>query len=93
MLRMLVVMALLASPASAQVMLGPSGVESREPFPLINEEYVKDYEAAKRCPLKSFEKGDVFEGQIAVYHKRTDGEVEVMQDEFARRYALNYCWK
>ena len=93
MLRMLVGMALAASPVSAQVMLGPSGLPSREPFPLITEEYVADYEAAKLCPLKSFEDGDVYEGQLAIYHKRPDGEVEVMQEEFARRYALNYCWK
>lgn len=92
MLRMLVVMAFAASPVSAQMMIGPSGVESREPFPLISEEYVQDFQSAKKCTKAPEGGGEVFEGDLAVYYKPATGEVEVMQDEFARRFALDYCW-
>jgi len=92
MLRMLVVMALLASPVSAQVMLGPSGVESREPFGLVTEDYVQDFQTASKCVKAPKEGGEVFEGEMAIYYKPPSGEVEVMQDEFARRFALDYCW-
>lgn len=92
MLKMLVVMALAASPVSAQVMLGPSGVESREPFGLITEEYVQDYESATKCAKAPQSGGEVFEGKLAIYYKPPAGKVEVMQDEFARRFALDYCW-
>lgn len=92
MLRMLVVMAFVASPASAQMMLGPSGVESREPFGLITEEYVQDFQAAAKCAKAPKAGGEVFEGKLAIYYKPASGDVEVMQDEFARRFALDYCW-
>lgn len=92
MLRTLVVLAFAATPVSAQVMLGPSGVESREPFPLVTEEYVQDFKAATKCKAAPKDGGEVFEGELAVYYKPPVGEVEVMQDEFARRFALDYCW-
>lgn len=85
--------ALIGSPALAgTVMLGPSGVPSQEPFPLTAE-YQSDFDAAKKCMLAPNDGSTVMMGKRAIYQKAKSGSVTVMLDEFARRYALNYCWK
>lgn len=93
MLRSLFALALLAAPAFADDRpLGPSGVPSVEPFPLITEEFENDYKAATLCKGHPKQGGKVFEGKVAIYYKPTKGDVQVMQDEYGRRFALDYCW-
>lgn len=93
MLRSLFALALLAAPAFADDRpLGPSGVPSAGPFPLITEEYENDYKAAVKCKGVPKAGGIVAEGKKAIYYKPVNGDVQVMVDEYARRYALDYCW-
>ena len=70
--------------------LGPAGIPQTEPFP-ITAEYEADYSAAELCSKHPADVDAVKLGQRAVYV--IDGQsVEVFLDEFARRFALDYCW-
>jgi hypothetical protein len=94
MLRSLFALALLAAPAFAQEPppLGPGGLPGYEPFPLITVDLENDYKAAKLCKGHPKRGGQVFEGEMAIYYKPPKGDVQVMTNEYARRYALDYCW-
>lgn len=81
--------ALVAAPAFADEPLGPSGMASVEPF-VLTAEYAPDYKSAEKCsgaPKNS----SVFMGKQAIYVK-TGKKIEVFLDEYARRFALDYCW-
>lgn len=88
-MRFLIFAALFAASAHAGEPLGPSGLPSAEPFKLTNE-YAADFKASAKC-AGSPEGKTVFEGKQAVYVKAGDN-VEVLLDEYARRFALDYCW-
>jgi hypothetical protein len=71
--------------------LGPSGAPQTEPF-LLNDEYRADYAVAEVCEAKPKDADSVKIGDRAVYV--VSGEkIEVMLDEYARRFALDYCWQ
>lgn len=71
--------------------LGPAGIPQTEPFP-ITQEYKADYAAAQECDLRPDGVDAVKEGEKAIYVV-TGTKVEVFLDEFARRYAMDYCWQ
>lgn len=71
--------------------LGPSGADQTPVF-LLTDEYRSDFKSAKKCPLRAVEGDIVYIGKKAVYADGKQGIV-VLLDEFARRYALNYCWQ
>lgn len=81
---------LTATVAHAEEALGPSGLPSKEPFRLTKE-YEADFKSAEKCKGAPKDGGAVFEGKNAVYYQHR-GAVEVYLDEFARRFALDYCW-
>lgn len=71
--------------------LGPSGAPQTEPFQL-NAAYQADYAEAETCSLHPSEADSVKIGKKAVYEVQ-GGTVTVLLDEFARRFALDYCWQ
>lgn len=71
--------------------LGPSGAEQAPVFKLTSE-FQADFDKAEKCPLPDPDGDPVFVGKRAVYASGKQGVV-VLQDELARRYAINYCWK
>lgn len=77
--------------AASGLPLGPSGAPQTEPF-LLTDEYRADYELAETCDLHPDEVDAVRLGQRAVYVVTGDN-VEVLLDEYARRFALDYCWR
>lgn len=71
--------------------LGPAGIPQTEPFQLT-EEYRSDYAAAEKCSGHPADVDAVKLGEKAVYV--IDGKsVEVFLDEYARRFAIDYCWQ
>lgn len=70
--------------------LGPAGIPQTEPFQMT-QEYSADFFTAKTCGKKPNGE-EIFEGGKAVYGKTTSG-VTVYLDEYARRFALDYCWR
>ncbi|PDT47335.1 hypothetical protein CO661_14225 [Sinorhizobium fredii] len=88
-MRFLVFAALLAVSAQAGEPLGPSGLPSAEPFKLTSE-YEADFKASTKCK-GSPDGATVREGKSAVYVEKS-GSVEVLLDEYARRFAIDYCW-
>lgn len=70
--------------------LGPANIPQTEPFP-ITQEYSGDFSSAKTCGKKP-DGEEIFEGDKAVYGKTKRGVV-VYLDEYARRFALEYCWR
>ena len=91
--KIVAVSALFAGHAFAEEPLGPSGgAYTQPPFGLVTEEYVADYKTSTKCDGAPKEGGVVSLGKLAVYYKPKKGDVEVMQDEYARRFAINYCW-
>lgn len=87
-MRVFVLAALVAAPAYATQPLGPAGTVPTEPFALT-ENYRDDFETASVC--SDAPKGKVVSvGQKAVYVKHGP-DVEVMLDEYARRFVLDYC--
>lgn len=81
---------LAASVAHAEEPLGPSGTTSKEPFKLTKE-YEADFKTAEKCKGAPKDGGAVFEGKNAVYYQH-QGAVDVYLDEYARRFAIDYCW-
>ena len=71
--------------------LGPASTVPTEPFSLTDE-FKADYAASTECGLKSSRDEVVKMGEKAVYAV-SNGAVTVLLDEYARRYALDYCWK
>lgn len=70
--------------------LGPAGIPQTEPF-AITPEYRADYASAELCEKHPNDVDAVKMGQKAIYV--VDGKtVEVFLDEYARRFALDYCW-
>jgi hypothetical protein len=99
MLRILVLCVALSGPAFAAPeigkdygKLGPSGLQQAPVFKL-NAEYELDYLKATKCPLKSHDGEVIMIGKKAVYADDPKQGVVVLLDEFARRYALDYCWR
>lgn len=85
---MFLLAALVAAPVHATEPLGPAGTIPTEPFALT-ENYRDDFETAAICAKAP--KGYVVSvGQKAVYKKKGP-EVEVLLDEYARRFMLDYC--
>ncbi len=71
--------------------MGLSGLPQREPFQL-NSEYKADYAKAELCALHPDDVDAVKLGDEAVYV--VDGKsIEVFLDEYARRFAIDYCWQ
>ncbi|MDX1222690.1 hypothetical protein GOL85_13255 [Sinorhizobium medicae] len=88
-MRFLVFAVLFAVSAHAGEPLGPSGLQSAEPFELTSE-YEADFKSSAKC--KGAPDGAaVREGKSAVYVEK-NGSVEVLLDEYARRFATDYCW-
>lgn len=90
--KIVAVAVLFAGHAFAEEPLGPSGLPTQPVFGLVTEEYVADYKAATKCAGAPKAGGVVSEGKMAIYYKPASGEVQVMQDEYAQRFALDYCW-
>lgn len=85
-----VLLFMLATPSLAGEPLGPAGIPQTEPFAL-NADYMADYRSAELCPEHPTDVDAVKMGKRAVYV--IDGaSVEVFLDEYARRFALDYCW-
>lgn len=98
MLKIVVLVLLAASAASAAPKvgedvgeLGPAGAKQTPAF-LLTDDYRLDFKSAKKCALQSSDGDIVYIGQKAVYADGSEGVV-VLLDEYARRYALDYCWK
>lgn len=91
MFRYFLALAVVAAPAMAQEPLGPGGLPAIEPFPL-NAEYENDYKLSNKCKDTPEDGGVVSMGNKAIYYKRPDGKVDVLVNEFARRFGLDYCW-
>lgn len=98
MLRIVVFLVLMIGPASAAPKvgehvgsLGPSGTEQTPAF-ILTDEYRSDYDAAKKCPRAPRDGDTVSIGQKAVYADDPKQGVVVLLDEYARRYAIDYCW-
>lgn len=72
--------------------LGPSAAEQKPAF-LLTDEYRSDFKMAEKCALKSIDGDVVYIGKKAVYADDRKQGVVVLLDEFARRYALDYCWR
>jgi len=88
-MKLLVLAALLATSANAQTAIGPSGVVSVDPFP-ITAEYQADFSMAEKCAGKPNKAESVHVGSDAVY-VTAGGKVDVLLDEYARRFMLDYC--
>jgi len=91
---MLLVGAAIAAPKVGEHVgkLGPSGAE-QEPAFLLTDEYRPDFKASEKCAIKSADGDVVYIGKKAVYADDKKQGVVVLLDEFARRYALDYCWQ
>lgn len=72
--------------------LGMSGAKQTPAF-LLNDEYRSDYAHAQKCALKSHDGDVVSIGQKAVYADDPKQGIVVLLDEYARRFAIDYCWK
>jgi hypothetical protein len=73
--------------------LGPGGADQAPAF-LLTDEYRADFGSAQKCALTSIDNEPVYIGQKAVYvDDKKQGGIVVLLDEYARRYALDYCWK
>ncbi len=71
--------------------LGPAGIPQTEPFQ-ITAEYQADFASSELCGLHPKDVDAVKLGDKAVYV--VNGKtVEVFLDEYARRFALDYCWQ
>lgn len=70
--------------------LGPAGIPQTEPFSLTSE-YSADFRASSACG-NTPDGEAISKGSKAVYGKTKAG-VTVYLDEYARRFALDYCWK
>jgi len=88
-MKLLVLAALLATSANAQTAIGPSGGVSVDPFP-ITAEYQADFSKAEKCTGKPKQTEAVYLGSDAVYVE-AGGKVDVLLDEYARRFMLDYC--
>lgn len=87
-MRVLVLAAFVAAPAFATQPLGPAGTVPAEPFALT-ENYRDDFETARVCA--SAPRGFIVSvGHKAVYKKK-GAKIDVLLDEYARRYMLDYC--
>jgi hypothetical protein len=57
----------------------------------ITPEFVADFKKSELCSDAPVEALSVHSGELAIYVVKRDGQIEVMQDGFARRFQLDYC--